>query len=145
MNEEPDIIPDWENSIIFNINKEPAHSTLIPFESLNGALGKWEDSLYYKSLNGMWKFNWVKKPSERPKNFYKEDFKEDRWEEIDVPSNWQMRGYGIPIYTNVKYPSSINTQIIPKIDHDNNPVGSYRRYFNIPTNWKGREIFIHFS
>ena len=145
MNEEPDIIPDWENSKIFNINKEPAHSTLIPFESLDGALGKWEDSLYYKSLNGMWKFNWVKKPSERPKYFYKEDFKEDRWEKIDVPSNWQMRGYGIPIYTNVKYPSSMNTQIIPKIDHNNNPVGSYRRYFNIPTNWKGREIFIHFS
>jgi len=145
MNEEPDITPDWENSKIFNINKEPAHSTLIPFESLDGALGKWEDSLYYKSLNGMWEFNWVKKPSERPKYFYKEDFKEDRWEEIDVPSNWQMRGYGIPIYTNVKYPSSMNTQIIPKIDHNNNPVGSYRRYFNIPTNWKGREIFIHFS
>jgi len=145
MNEEPNVIPDWENSKIFSINKEPAHSTLIPFESLDGALGKWEDSFYYKSLNGMWKFNWVKKPSERPKNFYKEEFKAEKWEEIDVPSNWQMRGYGIPIYTNVDYPYSINTQIIPKIDHNYNPVGSYRRYFNIPTNWKGREIFIHFG
>jgi len=145
MIEEPDFIPDWENSKIFSINKEPAHSTVIPFESIDGALGKWENSLYYKSLNGMWKFNWVKSPSERPRNFYKEDFKTDKWEEIDVPSNWQMRGYGIPIYTNVNYPNSINTQNIPKVDQSYNPVGSYRRYFNIPTNWKGREIFIHFG
>ena len=145
MNEEQSVIPDWENSKIFNINKEPAHSTLIPFESVDGALGKWEDSLYYKSLNGMWKFNWVKKPSERPVDFYKEDFDVDKWEEIDVPSNWQMRGYGIPIYTNVTYPYSISTQNIPKIDHNYNPVGSYRRYFNLPTNWKGREIFLHFG
>jgi len=145
MNEESSDIPDWENSNIFGIGKEPAHSTLIPFESLDGALGKWEDSPHYKSLNGNWKFNWVKAPSERPENFYKEDFKIDNWEEIDVPSNWQMRGYGIPIYTNVNYPYSINTQIIPKIDHNYNPVGSYRRYFNIPANWKGREIFIHFG
>jgi len=145
MNEEPNDIPEWENSKIFGINKEPAHSTLIPFESPAGALGKWEDSPYFISLNGTWKFNWVKNPSERPENFYKEEFKVDNWEEIDVPSNWQMRGYGIPIYTDVNYPYSINTQIIPKIDHNYNPVGSYRRKFNIPTNWKGREIFIHFG
>ena len=145
MNEEPNDIPEWENSKIFGINKEPAHSTLIPFESPAGALGKWEDSPYFISLNGTWKFNWVKTPSERPENFYKEEFKVDNWEEIDVPSNWQMRGYGIPIYTDVNYPYSINTQIIPKIDHNYNPVGSYRRKFNIPTNWKGREIFIHFG
>ncbi|HUW89784.1 MAG TPA: glycoside hydrolase family 2 TIM barrel-domain containing protein [Candidatus Nanopelagicaceae bacterium] len=145
MNEEPNDIPEWENSKIFGINKEPAHSTLIPFESPAGALGKWEDSPYFISLNGTWKFNWVKIPSERPENFYKEEFKVDNWEEIDVPSNWQMRGYGIPIYTDVNYPYSINTQIIPKIDHNYNPVGSYRKKFNIPTNWKGREIFIHFG
>ena len=144
MNEESSDIPDWENSNIFGIGKEPAHSTLIPFESLDGALGKGEDSPHYKSLNGNWKFNWVKAPSERPENFYKEDFKVDNWEEIDVPSNWQMRGYGIPIYTNINYPNSISTQNIPKIDNSYNPVGSYRRYFNIPTNWKEREIFIHF-
>jgi len=145
MNEELNVIPDWENSKIFKINKEPAHSTLIPFESFKRALGKWEDSLYYKSLNGMWKFNWVKIPSERPKDFYKEDFKTDKWEEIDVPSNWQMRGYGIPIYTNVDYPYSVNTKDIPSIDHNYNPVGSYRRNFKIPPNWEGREIFIHFG
>ena len=145
MKEEASIIRDWENSKIFKRNKEPAHSTLIPFESIDGALGKGEESPYYKSLNGIWKFNWVKNPSERPKDFYTEEFKANKWEEIDVPSNWQMRGYGIPIYTNKEYPSSIDTQNIPKIDHNYNPVGSYRRDFKIPNNWKEREIFIHFG
>jgi len=145
MNEESNSIPDWENSNIFSLGKEPAHSTLIPFESVDEALGKWEDSPYFKSLNGNWKFNWVKSPSERPENFYKKEFKVDDWEEIDVPSNWQMRGYGIPIYTNDKYPISINTKDIPNIDHNYNPVGSYRRNFEIPLNWKKREVFIHFA
>ncbi len=145
MNEESNNIPDWENSKIFSIGKEPAHSTLIPFESLEEALGKWEDSSYYKSLNGMWKFNWVRSPSCRPKEFFREDYKVDDWDEIDVPSNWQMRGYGIPIYTNVKYPYSISTKEIPKVDHNYNPVGSYITYFSIPANWGDREVFIHFA
>jgi beta-galactosidase len=136
---------EWENSEIFGIGKEPAHTTLVPFKSINEAFGEPENSSYYRSLNGNWKFNWVKKPSERPIDFYKEDFNISPWNEIDVPSNWQMRGYDIPIYTNVVYPYSINTKDIPKIDHNYNPVGSYRREFNIPSNWEEREIFIHFA
>ncbi len=145
MNEESNNMADWENTNVFSIGKEPAHSTLIPFKSVNETLGPWEDSSYYKSLNGNWKFNWVIKPLERPIDFYKEDFNAGNWDEIDVPSNWQMRGYGIPIYTDVNYPYSVNTKKIPKIDYNYNPVGSYRRIFNIPNNWKGREIFIHFG
>jgi len=145
MNENVNEIPDWENPNIFSIGKEKAHSTLIPFENFNEALGPEEDSTLFKPLNGNWKFNWVKTPQERPMEFYKEDFKVETWKEIDVPSNWQMRGYGIPIYTNVKYPYSINTKEIPKIDHNYNPIGSYRRNFSIPSNWKDNEIFIHFA
>jgi len=145
MNEESNNIPDWENPKIFSVGKELAHSTLIPFESVDEALGKWEDSPYFISLNGNWKFNWVKSPQEKPTEFYRENFKVDNWEEIDVPSNWQMRGYGIPIYTNVKYPHSINIEEIPNIDHNYNPVGSYRKNFEIPLNWKEREVFIHFA
>ena len=145
MNEKMNEIPDWENPNIFSIGKERAHSTLLPFESFNEALGNWEDSKYFKSLNGNWKFNWVKTPKERPTEFYKENFKVDTWKEIDVPSNWQMRGYGIPIYTNVKYPYSVNTEDVPKIDHNYNPVGSYRRNFSIPSNWIEREVIIHFA
>jgi len=136
---------DWENSRVFSINKEPAHATLIPFGSKKLISRNTKDSLYSKSLNGIWKFNWVKMPSVRPNYFYKVDFDSSNWKEIDIPSNWQMRGYGIPIYTNVKYPYSVNTKDIPSIDHYYNPVGSYLRIFNIPSNWKGREIFIHFG
>ena len=97
MNEKSNDIPDWENPNTFSIGKEKAHSTLIPFESIDEVLEHREESKYFKLLNGNWKFNWVRAPHERPKDFYKEDFKVDGWEEIDVPSNWQMRGYGIPI------------------------------------------------
>jgi len=145
LREESDHKFDWENSRIFGINKEPAHATLIPFGSKKLISRNTKDSPYSKSLNGIWKFNWVKIPSDRPKDFYKVDFDSSNWKEIDIPSNWQMRGYGIPIYTNVKYPYSVNTKDIPSIDHNYNPVGSYLRIFNIPSNWKGREIFIHFG
>ncbi len=136
---------DWENATMIGQNKEPAHNTLIPFNDLNSALKGNKDSAYYQSLNGIWKFNWVKKPSDRPINFYEVDFDDSSWDNIDVPSNWQMRGYGIPIYTNIKYPYSINTKEIPRIDHEYNPVGSYRRIFNIPEGWQDREVFIHFG
>ncbi len=145
MKEESDHKFDWENSRIFGINKEPAHATLIPFGSKKLISRNSKELTYIKSLNGIWKFNWVKIPSDRPKDFYKVNFDSSNWKEIDVPSNWQMRGYGIPIYTNVKYPYSINTKDIPSIDHNYNPVGSYLRFFNIPSKWKGREIFIHFG
>ncbi len=136
---------DWENPRIFTVNEEPAHNTLIPFNDLESALKGFENSSYYKSLNGNWKFNWVKKPADRPINFYEVDFNDSNWALIDVPSNWEMRGYDIPIYTNIRYPYSINTKNIPGIDHENNPVGSYRTIFNIPEEWIGREIFIHFD
>ena len=136
---------DWENARIIGQNKEPAHNTLIPFNNLNSALKSYEDSKNYQSLNGNWKFNWVKKPADRPINFFEVDFDDNNWDTIDVPSNWQMRGYGIPIYTNVKYPYSINIKEIPSIDHEYNPVGSYRTSFDIPESWQEREIFIHFG
>jgi beta-galactosidase len=136
---------DWENASIIGQNKEPAHNTLIPYQDLESALKSSKDSEYFQSLNGNWKFNWVKKPADRPINFYEVDYDDNNWDNIDVPSNWQMRGYGIPIYTNVKYPYSINLNDIPSIDHEYNPVGSYRRSFNIPDFWQDREIFIHFG
>ncbi|MHC4131923.1 MAG: sugar-binding domain-containing protein, partial [Planctomycetota bacterium] len=67
-----------------------------------------EKSPFYKTLNGKWKFNWVPKPSERPAEFYKLDYDVERWDEIEVPSNWQLKGYGVPIYTNVRYPFKFN-------------------------------------
>ena len=136
---------DWENAQVIGINKEPPHNTLIPFPDIESALNGKELSPYYKSLNGKWKFNWVKKSDERAIDFYKAEFNDKNWDIIDVPSNWQMRGYGKPIYLDFKYPPSINIKEIPKIDHNYNPVGSYRTEFEIPEAWENREIFIHFD
>ncbi len=100
---------EWENETIFAINKEEGHVTFFPYPN-SAALKKdaffnkpWltPNSDYYKSLNGDWKFNWVTNPEDRPKDFYKENFDISKWETIEVPSNWEMKGYGTPIYTNI--------------------------------------------
>jgi beta-galactosidase len=137
---------DWENSEMIGENKDPPHNTLVPYHDIESALtGKNEASKYYKSLNGNWKFKWVQKPSERPIEFYKVNYDVNDWDEILVPSNWQLYGYGIPIYTDSKYPYSIKKKNIPSINHDYNPVGSYRTEFIIPIDWDNREVFIHFA
>lgn len=138
------IAHDWENSEIFGINKEEAHNTAIPFATFEEAKkSDWKASPYYQLLNGNWKFNWAPKPADRPKDFYKSNFNVSGWNDIPVPGNWQMYGFGIPIYVNVKYPFVVVDP--PNIPEDNNPVGSYRRNFTVPDNWDGREIFIHFA
>ena len=146
-NNDPTLVNDWENSEMIGQNKESAHNTLIPQPNFESALGKMEDSPYYKTLNGNWKFNWVKKPADRPIDFYEEHFNFSSWDEIAVPSNWQLKGYGIPIYLNFRYPSSVRTKKIPSIDHNYNPVGSYIKEFTVPEEWieENREIFVHFN
>lgn len=149
---------DWENETIFAINKEPGHTTYVPFPSVESLKSSpdyrkaWlrPNSPRYQLLNGNWKFNWVKQPSERPVNFYKPNYDVSGWKEIPVPSNWEMYGYGTPIYTNITYPHRNNPPFIQgkkgyTIMDEPNPVGSYRRDFNIPDDWKGSEIFIHFD
>ncbi|MHA1213755.1 MAG: glycoside hydrolase family 2 TIM barrel-domain containing protein [Candidatus Hodarchaeales archaeon] len=134
---------DWENTKIIQINKEKGHIISIPYSTITLALSKnvFPNKL---SLNSEWKFCWSKNPKKRPKNFYKEDFNVEGWHDIPVPSNWQMLGYGKPIYLNVKYPKSVSLKNIPSISHDYNPVGSYRTEFKIPDTWNGHEIFIVF-
>jgi beta-galactosidase len=136
-------VPDWENPQVVGINKEPGHCTLVPYPNTRTALKcERQASKFYKSLNGKWKFNWVSKPSDRPVDFYKPRYDVSGWDEIPVPSNWQMHGYGRPIYLNVTYPYPVNPPYIP---HDYNPVGSYRTEFRIPGGWKNRQIFLHFD
>jgi beta-galactosidase len=134
---------DWENPDVVGRNKEPGHVTYIPFADVSAALNnELEQSPFYVSLNGLWKFNWVRKPADRPMNFYKDDFDVSRWDDIRVPANWELQGYGIPIYTDVDYPFPANP---PHIPHEYNPVGSYRRSFRVPDTWKGRQVFLHFG
>lgn len=149
---------EWENELIFAVNKEPGHNTYIPYPSIESLKADtyfekpWvkPNSGYYLSLNGNWKFNWVKQPSERPVNFYKMNYDVSSWKEIPVPSNWEMHGYGTPIYTNITYPFKNNPPLIqPQKGYTNekelNPVGSYRREFVLPSEWDGKEIILHFN
>jgi beta-galactosidase len=154
-------LPDWENPQMINRNKEATHATFIPFRTVDEALTqKRNQSVYYKSLNGIWKFNWVRKPADRPVDFYKPDFDVSGWDNIPVPANWELEGYGIPIYVNhqyefadYKHPVSAEIKFIDKIypanpglvPTDYNPVGSYRRTFTVPETWDGRRVFIQFG
>ncbi len=134
---------DWENPKIFGINKEIAHNMPMVYPDMASALkNSRSSSPFFQSLNGSWKFHWVNKPEDRPKEFYKPEYNVEHWDEIKVPSNWQMEGYGIPIYLNSPYPFKKNP---PYIQHNYNPVGSYRTEFEIPENWDNRQVFIHFD
>jgi beta-galactosidase len=149
---------EWENELIFAVNKEPGHATYIPYPDTR-TLKQDEyynkpwvqpNSPYYLSLNGNWKFNWVKQPSERPVDFYKTNYDVSKWKEIAVPSNWEMLGYGTPIYTNITYPFLNKPPLIlPKKGYTNeyepNPVGSYRRNFILPEDWNDKEVILHFD
>ncbi|MHC4068246.1 MAG: beta-galactosidase, LacZ type [Planctomycetota bacterium] len=141
-----DYVPDWENSEVFDVNKEPPHCTLMPYPDTRTALiGTRKASPYHKSLNGKWKFHWAKNPDDRPEDFFYPDYNISDWDQIDVPGNWELQGYGIPIYTNVIYPFAPKNPDPPHIPHDNNPVGSYRTEFTVPSGWKTRQVFLHFD
>lgn len=144
---------DWENNSVLEINREPARADFIPFADETQALsGIREQSPYYFSINGNWKFHWVSKPEDRPVDFFRTDFDDKTWETIPVPSNWEMQGYGTPIYVSAGYPFKIDPPRVtsePKADYtsfkERNPVGSYRHNFEIPSTWNDRRTFIHFA
>jgi len=152
-------VPDWENPAIFAINREAPHCTLLPFDSLEAALaGNPLTSPHHLSLDGTWQFHWVRKPADRPLGFERDDFDTSGWAEIGVPGNWEIEGFGIPVYTNIDYPFTagfgvpIYTDVDypfpanpPFIPHDYNPVGSYRRTFTVPGDWDGRRVYIEFG
>lgn len=145
--------PDWENPAIFGINKETPHCTLIPYSKISSAIKTDRTaSKWYRSLNGKWKFHWSPDPASRPADFYKDAFDVSGWDTIAVPSNWQIQGYGTPLYSNMVYPFAKDPPMVmdtPPLNFTNytarNPVGSYRRTFTIPGKWDGREIFIVFD
>lgn len=153
--------PDWENPLMFDQNKEAPHATLMPFKDEHSALTKKrKESVYYKNLNGIWKFNWVRKPADRQSDFYEMPFNASGWKDIPVPSNWELEGYGVPIYVNHQYefadykaPVSLEMEFVDKIypknpgkvPHDYNPVGSYIRSFTVPDSWDGRSVFLQFG
>jgi beta-galactosidase len=136
---------ELENPLMFNQNKIEPHAYFIPFNSIDEATTlRNEQSPLYKSLNGIWKFHWVKNPAERPVDFMNTGFDASAWDDIPVPSNWELQGYGIPIYVNQPYEWTDDPQP-PAVPHEYNPVGSYLRNFNIPQNWNDKRVYIHFG
>jgi len=136
-------VPDWEDPSVVGIGKEPPRASFLPFESRDLALaGDRTASAYFRLLNGLWRFHWVERPSDRPVDFFREEYDAAGWNLIPVPSNWEIQGYGVPIYLNHPYEFEKNP---PFIHHDHNPVGSFRTTFRIPNEWVGRAIFLHFG
>ena len=137
---------DWENPQVYRLNKEPAHCTLMPYPDAAAAQqGTREASPFHMSLNGIWKFHWVRRPADRPVDFHRPDYDDSAWADLPVPSNWQLHGFDVPIYTNTQYPFMPVDPDPPHIPHDYNPVGSYRTRFALPADWKGRQVFLHFD
>ncbi|NSL85401.1 DUF4981 domain-containing protein [Chitinophaga sp. Mgbs1] len=135
---------------VVSVNRMPMRASSFAYESFNLARqGDKTQSGYFISLNGTWKFNWVQDPRKRPENFHKTDFNDAAWDNFKVPANWEVNGYGLPIYVNHPYEftgrAKMGAALKPPFDipEDNNPVGSYRKKFNIPQNWDGHQVFIH--
>jgi beta-galactosidase len=134
---------DWENPDVVGRNKEPGHCTYVPYADVGAAVqNDPAQSPYAQFLSGIWKFNWVRKPADRPLHFYRRDYDVSQWDDIKVPANWELQGYGVPIYTDTDYPFPANPPYIP---HDYNPVGSYRKNFTVPETWLDRQVFLHFG
>ncbi|MCL4481143.1 MAG: DUF4981 domain-containing protein [Bacteroidetes bacterium] len=134
--------PEWQTQHVNRVNCEPDRSDFVPFKDEASALGfDKTKSGNYQLLNGDWKFKYAKDVPEKPEGFFKPDYNDAEWKTIPVPSNIEIQGYGIPIYTNWKYPFPIAPPLIKR----ENPVGSYRHPFTIPASWNGQKITLNFE
>ncbi|MBE1493357.1 beta-galactosidase [Amycolatopsis lexingtonensis] len=148
----PNGFPEWNANIgIFDVGSEPPHATLMPYGDLGQALdGDRTRSPYRQSLDGDWKFRHADRPDLRDPEFYRDNADDSSWATIPVPSNWQLHGYDFPIYVNITYPwwgaNGQNENAQPPFAPTKfNPVGQYRRTFQVPAAWSGRRTFLHFA
>ena len=137
--------PDLENPSVTGRNRMPPHATMTRFPTWESAVGSpgttgRAASPWVKSLNGDWRFHWVRNAEDRPKDFWRDDFDDTAWDLIEVPSNWELVGYGVPIYTNIPYPFDPDP---PRVPVEWSPVGSYRRSFEVPADWNGMRVLLH--
>ncbi len=140
----------WENEFINEVNREPMHAHFFAYERLDLAKeNKPENSTYFQSLNGDWKFKWVPKPADRPLGFWKKDYDASQWDNFKVPAMWEVNGYGFPIYTNVTYDFAYllphDKPNPPFVPHQYNPVGSYRKVITVDKDWNGKDIYLRFG
>ena len=138
---------EWKNPEINAVNRAPMHTNYFAYSSSEeAAKADKENSSNFMTLNGIWKFNWVKNADARPTDFYRTDYNDKGWGQMKVPGVWEMNGYGDPIYVNVGYAwRSQYKNNPPYVPIENNHVGSYRKEIIIPTEWSGKEIFAHFG
>ena len=138
-------VHDWENHHVLQINREPARAAFTPFHAQKG-----DCSI---CLDGTWRFRWTPVPDERIVEFYQTDFNDKDWVGFPVPANWEVNGYGTPIYVSAGYPFKIDPPRVmgePKVDYttykERNPVGQYRRSFQLPAGWEARgQTFLRFE
>ena len=138
---------EWKNPEINAVNRVPMHTNYFAYSSSEeAAKADKENSSNFMTLNGIWKFNWVKNADARPTDFYRTDYNDKGWGQMKVPGVWEMNGYGDPIYVNVGYAwRSQYKNNPPYVPIENNHVGSYRKEIIIPAEWSGKEIFAHFG
>lgn len=142
---------EWHDLQVNEINRLPLHTLHFAYDpnDFAGTGAEYLDkkkSMNYLSLEGTWKFNWVANADERPTDFYKTDLDDSKWNNIQMPGNWEMLGYGQPEYVNVGFAWRGHfDQQPPAVPTKDNHVGSYRREINIPSNWDGKRVIAHFG
>ena len=138
---------EWRDPAVNAVNRAPMHTYYFAYES--GTLadaGRPEASANYLSVNGTWKFNWVRDASQRPEDIWKVGYDDRGWADMPVPGMWELHGFGDPIYVNNGYAWGNQFESDPPfVPYENNHVGSYRREFEIPAAWAGKDIFLHFG
>lgn len=138
---------EWQDPEVNAVNRAPMHANYFAYESADAAKkGIKENSAHFMTLNGTWKFNWVKDADARPTDFWKTGFNDKGWNDIPVPGVWELYGYGDPIYVNIGYAWRSQYQNNPPyVPVEENHVGSYRREIMVPASWKGKDIIAHFG
>ena len=144
---DPDGQTEWRDPYVNAVNRAPMHTSHFAFASESEAEdGRRELSSNYMSINGTWKFLWVRDADMRPEGFWKNDFDDSGWDDMPVPGIWEMYGYGVPLYNNVGYAWQYQFESNPpETPVKNNHVGTYRRKITIPEDWSGKRVIAHFG
>jgi len=133
--------PPWQDHKVFAINKLDPHASLFPFASKKSALvDNKQQSERFILLNGLWQFDWQRSPKNKPLGFEQLKFDDSKWSQIPVPGNWEVEGFGYPIYLDERFPFSTTW---PDAPTDYNPIGSYRKQFTLPSHWKNKQVYLH--
>lgn len=138
---------EWHDMSVNNVNRFPLHSTFFAYESREAALrGDRQKSANFLSIEGDWRFQWVKNADKRPTDFFRTDYDDAAWKTMRVPGNWELNGYGDPEYVNIGFAWRGHFENNPpEVPTKDNHVGSYRRTIRIPDSWDGRQVIAHFG